>query len=90
MGHAGAIISGGSGTAAEKIETFRKVGVPVASTPGEIPALVERALGKSKKVKVSVVAAKPKKRVPVVKMRAAKGNHLKKAPALAAKGRRKR
>jgi hypothetical protein len=51
---------------------------------------VERALGKSKKVKVSVVAAKPKKRVPVVKMRAAKGNHLKKAPALAAKGRRKR
>jgi len=90
MGHAGAIISGGSGTAAEKIETFRKVGVSVASTPAEIPVLVERALGKSKKVKVSVVAAKSKKRVLVVKLRAAKGNHLKKTPALAARGRRKR
>src|SRR5574342_307263 len=33
MGHAGAIIESGSGTAADKIETFRKVGVPVASTP---------------------------------------------------------
>ncbi|HXF48084.1 MAG TPA: succinate--CoA ligase subunit alpha [Verrucomicrobiae bacterium] len=90
MGHAGAIISGGSGTAAEKIETFRKVGVPVASTPAEIPALVERALGKSKKVKISVVAAKPKKRLPAMKTRAAKGRSFKKTPAWAAKGRRKR
>jgi succinyl-CoA synthetase alpha subunit len=40
MGHAGAIIEGGEGTAAEKIEAFRKVGVGVASHPGEIAELV--------------------------------------------------
>ncbi|NLE76518.1 MAG: succinate--CoA ligase subunit alpha, partial [Chloroflexi bacterium] len=36
MGHAGAIISGGSGTAAEKIAAFRSVGVPVARHPEEM------------------------------------------------------
>ncbi|KPJ50528.1 succinyl-CoA synthetase subunit alpha [candidate division TA06 bacterium DG_26] len=40
MGHAGAIISGGSGTAAEKIKAFEKVGVPVAKIPEDIPKLV--------------------------------------------------
>jgi len=85
MGHAGAIISGGSGTAAEKIETFRKVGVPVASTPAEIPALVEKVLGELKKVKVSVAVSKPRKKAANVKVRNLKGNHLKNTPALAAK-----
>ncbi len=33
MGHAGAIVSAGRGTAAEKIEAFRRAGVEVASTP---------------------------------------------------------
>ena len=36
MGHAGAIISGGSGTAAEKIAKLESVGVPVASIPSKI------------------------------------------------------
>ncbi len=36
MGHAGAIISGGSGTAAAKIEAFRKAGIGVAATPSEM------------------------------------------------------
>lgn len=40
MGHAGAIISGGTGTAAEKIAAFERVGVPVASHPGEIAEIV--------------------------------------------------
>ncbi len=40
MGHAGAIISSGSGTAAEKIEAFERVGVPVAKEPEEIPKLI--------------------------------------------------
>ena len=44
MGHAGAIISGGSGTAAEKIAAFKAVGVPVASIPSEIPALIAESL----------------------------------------------
>ncbi|NCB84026.1 MAG: succinate--CoA ligase subunit alpha [Bacteroidia bacterium] len=44
MGHAGAIISSGSGTAAEKIATFEAAGVPVARKPEDIPVLVKRAL----------------------------------------------
>jgi succinyl-CoA synthetase alpha subunit len=40
MGHAGAIIEGGEGTAGEKIIAFEAVGVRVASHPGEIAELV--------------------------------------------------
>lgn len=40
MGHAGAIIEGGEGTAAEKIKAFEAVGVRVARHPGEIAELV--------------------------------------------------
>jgi succinyl-CoA synthetase alpha subunit len=42
MGHAGAIIEGGEGTAAEKIAAFEAVGVRVAKHPGEIADLVEQ------------------------------------------------
>ena len=41
MGHAGAIISSGSGTAAEKIEAFEAAGVPVAKEPAQIPDLLK-------------------------------------------------
>ena len=44
MGHAGAIISSGSGTAAEKIAAFEAAGVPVARKPEDIPMLIKRAL----------------------------------------------
>lgn len=40
MGHAGAIISGGQGTAEAKVAAFEAAGVPVADTPSEIPALI--------------------------------------------------
>jgi succinyl-CoA synthetase alpha subunit len=40
MGHAGAIISSGSGTAKEKIEAFEAAGVPVAKEPSQIPNLL--------------------------------------------------
>jgi len=40
MGHAGAIISGGTGTAAEKMAAFEAAGVPVARIPSEIPGLI--------------------------------------------------
>ena len=36
MGHAGAIVSGGKGTAAAKIEAFRAAGIGVAPTPSEM------------------------------------------------------
>jgi len=41
MGHAGAIISSGSGTAAEKIAAFEAVGMPVAKEPSQIPELLK-------------------------------------------------
>ena len=40
MGHAGAIISGGQGTAQAKVAAFGEAGVPVADTPSAIPGLV--------------------------------------------------
>ena len=40
MGHAGAIIEGGSGTAMGKIAAFEAMGVPVAEHPGQVPNLV--------------------------------------------------
>ena len=48
MGHAGAIVAGGTGTAKEKIEKFESCGIPVASKPSEIPELLKKALARSK------------------------------------------
>ncbi len=45
MGHAGAIISQGKGTAAEKMETMRRCGVRVLESPARIGAAMEEALG---------------------------------------------
>ena len=46
MGHAGAIISGSSGTAAEKTKAFEDNGIKVAKRPVEISALVRDSLGR--------------------------------------------
>jgi succinyl-CoA synthetase alpha subunit len=44
MGHAGAIISGSAGTAAEKVEAFRANGIAVARRPSDLVGLVQAAL----------------------------------------------
>ena len=41
MGHAGAIIEGGAGTAADKVKALEAVGVKVAKHPEEIPSLLK-------------------------------------------------
>jgi succinyl-CoA synthetase alpha subunit len=58
MGHAGAIIEGGTGTAAEKIAAFKRAGVPVARFPGEVAALI--AVGLAEKPKTRSIAKKKK------------------------------
>jgi succinyl-CoA synthetase alpha subunit len=45
MGHAGAIISGGAGTAAEKMAALEVAGVRVADRPSAVPGLVREAMG---------------------------------------------
>jgi succinyl-CoA synthetase alpha subunit len=44
MGHAGAIISGGKGTAAEKMAALAKAGVHVVKSPADLGAAVQEAL----------------------------------------------
>jgi succinyl-CoA synthetase alpha subunit len=65
MGHAGAIISGGTGTAPEKIAAFKAVGVPVATTPSEISELIAERLAKKirKSVAKRIVRRKPERKI---------------------------
>jgi succinyl-CoA synthetase alpha subunit len=73
MGHAGAIISGGKGTAAEKIEAFRQAGIHVVESPALIGEILERILkrpkGKKSASKKARPAWKPKKRKAKVQLK---------------------
>jgi succinyl-CoA synthetase alpha subunit len=46
MGHAGAIISGGKGTAVEKMKTLREAGIQVVDTPATIGETLQRAIAR--------------------------------------------
>ena len=48
MGHAGAIIAGGKGTAAEKMKVMRECGIHVVESPANIGIAVKAALDKNK------------------------------------------
>ena len=47
MGHAGAILSGGKGTAEAKLDAFREAGVHIAPSPAELGITLARAIGKA-------------------------------------------
>jgi succinyl-CoA synthetase alpha subunit len=49
MGHAGAIISGGKGTAAEKVAALQDAGIEVAASPADMGQAVQRAMAKRKR-----------------------------------------
>ncbi len=58
MGHAGAIISGGKGTADEKIRVLKECGIIIADSPADLGKTVQKALKKSSSEKVPVKTSK--------------------------------
>jgi succinyl-CoA synthetase alpha subunit len=75
MGHAGAIISGGKGTADEKMKAMRKAGIIVVDNPAIIGETMEevlkkynRAMSKGKKAKDKNAKKRRKKTIPKRKL----------------------
>ncbi len=72
MGHAGAIISGGKGTAAEKMSAMKKAGIVVVESPAEMGVAMAKALKKLKEKSAPKNAVKPVKKAATKKVVAKK------------------
>ena len=81
MGHAGAIISGGTGTAAEKMAAFEAAGIPVARIPSEIPALIGEFLGRRRARRRNGAAKRAAAALPKRTAKRARVATAKRAPA---------
>ncbi len=57
MGHAGAVISGGSGTAEAKIAAMREAGITVCEGPHVLGKVMKERLGKGGKAPAAAVAS---------------------------------
>jgi succinyl-CoA synthetase alpha subunit len=78
MGHAGAIISGGKGTAAEKMAAMKRAGISVVDSPALLGETMARVL---RRLKQSKPTSKKKMTKPAVHKRAVKQRALKKSTA---------
>jgi succinyl-CoA synthetase alpha subunit len=70
MGHAGAIISGGKGTAAEKFKAMREAGIHVVESPAMLGEIMEKVLSKktsSTKISTAKKSVVKKKKSPPTK-----------------------
>jgi succinyl-CoA synthetase alpha subunit len=70
MGHAGAIISGGKGTAAEKMKAMKKAGIYVVESPAEIGSTMKLALSEVKLKNINTkIAGKTKVKAKTSKLK---------------------
>ena len=85
MGHAGAIISGGKGTADEKIKAMKKAGIKVADSPGSIGITMLKAMQEKMINPKSLSIIKPPAKTPKLVKTAAK-----KTTTISSKGKKKK